>query len=173
MAAALITVAAVLLAAVVVLLVLYNRLIRLRNRADNAWHQIDVQLNRRYSLIPELQVVVEGYASHERNALDSTTEARSRAMGASGARQKYPAEENLSGAVGNLFAVAERYPELKANGEFKKFQMELANTENEIAGARKYYNGAVMYYDNARQGFPGNIVARLMPRTFSGREYFE
>lgn len=164
---------ALLLAAVAALLLLYNRLVRLRNRVDNAWHQVDVQLSRRHSLIPALQVVVEGYAGHERQALDSATRARSRAMEAGGAGRRYKAEEDLSGAVGGLFALGERYPELKADREFDKLQKELANTENEIAGARKYYNGTVMYYDNARQGFPGNIVARLFRRSFTDREYFE
>lgn len=173
MLAVLIVVGAVFLGAGTAFLLLYNRLVRLRNRADNAWHQVDVQLSRRHSLIPGLRVVVEGYASHERQALEAAAAARSHAMDARGARLKYPAEEGLSGAVGGLFALAERYPDLKADGEFKKLQQELSNTENEIAGARKYYNGTVMYYDNARQGFPGNIVARLFPRSFTDREYFE
>lgn len=173
MLAAVIVIAALLLILIVVFLFLFNRLVRLRNKTDNAWHQIDVQLKRRYDLVPELAVVVEGYASHERETLESAAAARSRAISASSVSEQGPAEDGLTGAVGGLLALAESYPDLKANQDFLKFQAELATTENRIAGSRKYYNGAVMYYDNARQGFPGNIVARLFPRRFTDRDYFE
>lgn len=173
MLAAVIVIAALLLILIVVFLFLFNRLVRLRNKTDNAWHQIDVQLKRRYDLVPELAVVVEGYASHERETLESAAAARSRAISASSVSEQGPAEDGLTGAVGGLLALAESYPDLKANQDFLKFQEELSTTENRIAGARKYYNGAVMYYDNARQGFPGNIVARLFTGKFPGRDYFE
>lgn len=170
---ALIVAAAVLLVVLAAFLVLYNRLVRLRNKTDNAWHQIDVQLKRRYDLVPQLAEVVKGYASHERGTLESAAEARARALKASRVSEQGPAEDNLTGAVGRLLALAESYPDLKANTDFIKFQEELSTTENRIAGSRKYYNGAVMYYDNARQGFPGNMVARLFADKFPGRDYFE
>lgn len=170
---ALIVAAGVLFVALAAFLVLYNRLVRLRNKTDNAWHQIDVQLKRRYDLLPQLAEVVKGYASHERGALESAAEARSRALRASGVSEQGPAEDDLTGAVGRLLALAESYPDLKADTDFLKFQEELSTTENRIAGSRKYYNGAVMHYDNARQGFPGNVVARLFHDKFQGRDYFE
>jgi LemA protein len=173
MTALMITIAAVLVLLLCALVILFNRLIRLRNRCDNAWHQIDVQLKRRYDLVPELAEVVKGYASHEREALESVARARTRAVEAAGVSAQGPAEDRLTGAIAGVYAVAERYPDLKANKDFLKFQRELSSTETDIAGARKYYNGAVMYYDNARMSFPGNIVARLFRGTFTGREYFE
>ncbi|MHB8893695.1 MAG: LemA family protein [Candidatus Geothermincolia bacterium] len=167
----------VVVAFVVLLLVafalLYNRLVRLRNKVDNAWHQIDVQLKRRYDLLPELARVVKGYAEHEKETFESVTRARSEAMSAATVASKGPAEDNLTGAAGNLIALVEKYPDLKANQEFLEYQKELATTEARIAGSRKYYNGSVMYYDNARQGFPGSMVAKMFPRSFTGRDYFE
>ncbi len=173
MLVALIVAASILAALAAVLLLLYNRLIRLRNKTDNAWHQIDVQLKRRYDLVPELAAVVEGYALHERETLELTAAARGRAMSAASVGEQGPAEDGLTAAIGSLIALGENYPDLKANQDFIKFQKELATTENRIAGARKYYNGAVMYYDNARQGFPGNMVARLFRGSFPDRDYFE
>jgi LemA protein len=173
MLAAIIVIAALPIALFGVFLFFFNRLVRLRNKTDNAWHQIDVQLKRRYDLVPELARVVKGYASHERETLESATAARSQAIGASSVSEQGPAEDYLTGAVGSLLALAERYPDLKANQDFLKFAKELSSTENRIAGARKYYNGALMYYDNARQGFPGNIVAHMFAGTFPDRDYFE
>jgi LemA protein len=173
MMVAIVLIAAVLALAAVALLFLFNRLIRLRNKADNAWHQIDVELERRYDLLPKLAVVVKGYASHERETLETVARARAQAIKAEGAGEQGPAENNLTAAIGGVLAVAERYPDLKANRDFLEYQQELAGTENRIAGARKYYNGAVMYYNNARQSFPGNIVRRLSPGRFAGRDYFE
>ncbi len=168
-----IAIAAVLVVLLGAFLLLFNRLVRLRNKTDNAWHQIDVQLKRRYDLVPELAEVVKGYASHEKGTLESAASARTRAMSAGSINEQGPAEDGLTGAVGSLLALAESYPDLKANQEFLKFQEELSSTETRIAGARKYYNGAVMYYDNARQGFPGNIVARIFSNSFPDRDYFE
>jgi LemA protein len=173
MLTAVIVIVALLVVALAAFLILFNRLVRLRNKTDNAWHQIDVQLKRRYDLVPELAEVVKGYASHERETLESAASARTRAMSAASVGEQGPAEDGLTGAVGSLLALAESYPDLKANQEFLKFQAELSSTETRIAGARKYYNGAVMYYDNARQGFPGNIVARVFSNSFPTREYFE
>jgi LemA protein len=173
MVVAIIIVAAVILLALIAYGLLFNRLIRLRNKVDTAWHQIDVQLKRRYDLLPELSEVVKGYSAHETDTFELVAKARARAMSTSSVAEQGPAEDNLTGAIGNLFAVVEKYPDLKANEEFLKYQKEIATTENRIAGARKYYNGAVMYYDNAREGFPGNIVSRTMPGRFTARDYFE
>ena len=156
-----------------VFLFLFNRLVRLRNKVDNALHQIDVELKRRYDLVPELAEVVKGYAGHEKTTFESVTRARTDAMNAGSVGEKGPAEDGLTGAIGTLFAVAESYPDLKANEEFLKFQAALSSTETRIAGSRKYYNGAVMYYDNSRHGFPGNIVAGTFKSSFGPREYFE
>ncbi len=173
MTGAIIAVVAVLVVVLAALLVLFNRLVRLRNKTDNAWHQIDVELNRRHDLVPELSEVVKGYASHEKGVLVSAAEARGRAMNAGSVSEKGPAEDSLTGAIGGLLAVAESYPDLKANQDFLKFQAQLSQTETRIAGARKYYNGSVMYYDNARESFPGNVVAGMMKNSFGPREYFE
>ena len=169
----LIAIAVVLVLAVGFLLTLFNRLVRLRNKVDNAWSQIDVQLKRRYDLLPALSEVVKGYTSHEREVLTSAAEARAGAISASSVGDKGPAEETLTGAIGGVLALAEKYPDLKANVEFLKFQAQLATTENRIAGARKYYNGAVMYYNNAREAFPGNLVARMFRSRFTDRDYFD
>jgi len=152
---------------------LYNRLIRLRNKVDTAWHQIDVELNRRHDLVPELTEVVKGYAGHESQTFESVASARSRAMAAEAPGEKAPVEDELSGALGNVIAVAESYPDLKANQDFLKLQKQLTETETRIAGSRKYYNGAVMYYDNARQGVPGRFVADMFKKSFGPRDYFE
>jgi len=173
MTAVLIAVAVLVVLITTIFLLLFNRMIRLRNKVDNAWHQIDVELNRRHDLVPELAEVVKGYASHERQAFEQAAQARAGAMGAPSVGERGPAEDNLTGAIGNLIAVAEGYPELKANSDFLKFQKQLSETETRIAGSRKYYNGAVMYYSNARESFPGNIVAKVFAGSFKPREYFE
>lgn len=151
----------------------FNRLIRLRNRVDNAWRQIDVELNRRHNLIPRLLSIVEGYAAHEQETLEDVASARVRGVSADSVGEQSRAENCITEALGHMFLVVESYPQLKANQDFMEFQQELARTENNIAGSRKYYNGAVMYYDNARESFPGNVVAKLLPRVFGDREYFE
>jgi LemA protein len=151
---------------------LFNKLVRFRNRVDNAWHQIDVQLNRRADLIPNLVETVKGYASHERETFEKVTEARAALVKAGTVGESAQAEGMLGQALKSLFAVAEAYPELKANQNFLALQEELAGTENKISYARQFYNDSVMSYDIARQRFPANIIAS----TFGfkeEREYFE
>jgi LemA protein len=161
---------------VVVLLVLvfilsYNGLVRLRNRIDNAWSQIDVQLKRRYDLIPNLVETVKGYASHERQVLENVTQARANAINAQGPAQQADAENMLSGALKSLFAVAEAYPDLKANQNFLSLQEELTSTEDRVAYARQFYNDSVLSYNNKLQTFPRNVIAGMF--NFEKREYFE
>lgn len=156
-----------------VLVVYYNLLVRRRNRVDNAWHQIGVQLNRRHDLVPALVETVKGYVSQERNVFEEAARSRSWADRASGPGEQGRAEKAVSGSFKELFAVSEEYPDIKSSQDFLDLQEELARTETRIAGARKYYNGAVMYYDNSRQGFPGSAVARLFKSRFPDREYFE
>ncbi|MGV8082372.1 MAG: LemA family protein [Coriobacteriia bacterium] len=150
---------------------IYNRLVLLRNRVDNAWSQIDVQLKRRYDLIPNLVETVKGYAKHESGVFERVTAARSAAMGAQGVEQRAEAENMLTGALKTLFAVAEAYPELKANTNFLQLQDQLADTENKIAYSRQFYNDTVMTYNTATQTFPNNVLAGMFG--FKAREYFE
>lgn len=150
---------------------IYNRLVLLRNRVDNAWSQIDVQLKRRYDLIPNLVETVKGYAKHESGVFERVTEARSAAMGAQGVEQRAEAENVLTGALKTLFAVAEAYPDLKANTNFLQLQDQLTDTENKIAYSRQFYNDTVMTYNTATQTFPNNILAGIFG--FGTREYFE
>ncbi len=149
----------------------YNRLIRLRNRIENAWSQIDVQLKRRYDLIPNLIETVKGYAAHEREVFQKVTEARARAINASTVKEQGQAENALAATLKTLFAVAENYPELKANQNFLLLQEELAGTESKIAYARQFYNDSVMTYTMACQTFPSSAVARTF--NFPEKEYFE
>jgi LemA protein len=148
---------------ILILIGLYNGLVRARNNVQNAWNQIDVQLKRRYDLIPNLVETVKGYAKHEREVLENVTKARNLAMGAQGSGRagQIQAEAQLGTALANLFAVAEAYPDLKANQNFLKIQEELTSTENKIAFARQYYNDGVMAYNNKRQEFPGVLVAGM------------
>jgi len=150
---------------------IYNRLITLRNRVDNAWSQIDVQLKRRYDLIPNLVETVKGYASHESGVFEAVTKARSAAINATGIEQQGMAENQLSGALKSLFAVAEAYPDLKANTGFLDLQAQLSEAENKIAYARQFYNDSVMSFNTAIQSFPNNILAGMF--NFTAREYFE
>ena len=150
---------------------LYNRLVRLRNRAENAWAQVEVQLKRRHDLIPNLVETVKGYAGHERAALDSVTEARTSAQRATTVEQQAKAESGLTAALGRLFAVAEAYPQLRATENFQQLQSELEETEDKIAVARQLYNDAVLSYDNARETVPTSLVAGLIG--FAPRPYFE
>jgi LemA protein len=149
----------------------YNRLVKLRNRIENAWSQIDVQLRRRYDLIPNLIETVKGYAAHEREVFQKVTEARSRAISAQTVGDQGKAENMLTGALKSLFAVAERYPDLKANQNFMMLQEELAGTEGKIAYSRQFYNDTVMKYDTVREIFPSSMIANMFH--FKEREYFE
>ena len=149
----------------------YNRLINLRNRCDNAWAQVDVQLRRRYDLIPNLVETVKGYAKHEREVFQKVTEARAKAINAGTVKEQGEAENMLTGALKSLFAVVENYPELKANQNFLLLQEELAGTEGKIAYARQFYNDSVMKFNVKQQVFPSNIVANMF--NFKESEYFE
>ena len=160
-----------LLAVAGLLIGLYNRIIVLRNRVDNAWAQIDVQLKRRYDLIPNLMETVKGYASHESETFQKVTEARNMAINAEGPAAQAQAENMLSSTLKSLFAVAEAYPELKANENFMNLQEELTDTESKIAYARQFYNDSTMSYNTGIQTFPQNVFAGMFG--FSAREYFE
>ena len=150
---------------------LYNSLVRLRNQAEEGWSDIDVQLKRRYDLIPNLVETVKGYAKHEEGVFTKVTEARNMAMSATGAEAKGQAENMLSGALKSLFAVAESYPDLKASANFGKLQDELSDTENKIQAARRFYNGIVRDFNTAVQVFPTNVFANMLG--FKAREFFE
>lgn len=150
---------------------IYNRLVNLKNRAEEGWSDIDVQLKRRYDLIPNLVATVKGYAKHEDTVFSKVTEARTRAMGAQNIQAKGEAENMLSGALKSLFAVAESYPELKASANFSKLQDELADTENKIQAARRFYNSMVRDLNTLIETFPSNIIANLFK--FTRREFFE
>ncbi len=161
---------------VLVLLVLwaivaYNRFVTLIQRAKEAWADIDVQLKRRYDLIPNLVETVKGYATHERTAFEEVTTARARAMNAGGVAEKGKAENMLTEALKTVFAVAEAYPDLKANTNFLELQRELSDTENKIQAARRFYNGNVRDLNTAIQVFPSNIIAGMF--RFEPREFFE
>jgi len=149
----------------------YNSLIRLRNRTDEAWSDIDVQLKRRYNLIPNLVETVKGYATHERELFEKVTKARTAAMGAQDPADKAQAENALSGTLKSLFAVAENYPELKANQNFLELQRELSDTENKIQAARRFYNGNVRDFNIKIQKFPNTLVAGTLG--FKKRDFFE
>jgi LemA protein len=148
----------------------YNSLIRRRNQVDEAWSDIDVQLKRRYDLIPNLVETVKGYATHEKSVFEQVTLARSAAMGATDPMAKSQAENALAGTLKSLFAVAEAYPDLKASDNFGKLQDELSDTENKIQAARRFYNGNVRDYNTALQVFPNSMVAG--PFGFTAREFF-
>ena len=156
---------------VIALITLYNRFVRLRNRVDNAWAQIEVQLKRRWDLIPNLVETVRGYAEHERGTFEAVTEARANAQRAQGPAETAAAEGILGAALGRLFAVAEAYPELQADENFRQLQDELAGTENRIAVSRQVYNDTVLTFNNAIQTFPGVVLAG--PFGFAQREFFE
>jgi len=150
---------------------IYNALVTLRNRCNNAWAQVDVQLRRRYDLIPNLVETVKGYAKHEREVFQNVTEARSKAINASSVKEQGEAENMLTGTLKTLFAVVENYPELKANQNFLMLQEELAGTEGKIAYARQFYNDLVMRFNVKQQVFPSNIIANMF--NFKEKEYFE
>ena len=149
----------------------YNRLVRLRVRTENAWSQIDVQLRRRYDLIPNLIETVKGYAAHEREVFEEVTQARSAAQGATGVQAQAQAENQLTRSLGRLIAVAENYPQLKASQNFLSLQEELTGTESRIAFSRQFYNDQVANLNTLIGTFPSNIIAKL--GHFTPREFFE
>ena len=155
----LIVLLAIVLLIALILVLLYNNLVRLRNRVDNAWAQVEVQLKRRWDLIPNLVETVKGYASHERETFEAVTAARANAQQARTPADTASAEGILGAALGRLFAVAEAYPELQADENFRQLQTELAETENRVAVARQVYNDSVLTYNNAIQTFPGLVIA--------------
>ena len=163
-----IVILAVLLA--VFLVSIFNSLVQLRQRVKNAWSQVDVQLKRRYDLIPNLVNTVKGYAQHEKATLESVTQARNMAMTAGNVKEQAEAENMLSGALRSLFAVAEAYPELKANTNFLQLQGELSDTESKIAFARQFYNDTVQKFNTKIEVFPNNLVAGLLG--FQMADYF-
>ena len=149
----------------------YNRLVRLRVRTENAWSQIDVQRRRRYDLIPNLVEAVKGYAAHEREVFEEVTKARAQAEAASGVKDQAQAENQLTAGIRRLIAVAENYPQLKANENFLALQEELTGTESKIAFARQFYNDQVQSLNTLIQSFPSRIVASL--GGFKPREFFD
>lgn len=161
----------ILIILVIWIIVIYNGLITLRTRTKEAWADIDVQLKRRYDLIPNLVETVKGYVQHEKETFKAVTEARARAIGAGNVKEKAEAENMLSGALKSLFAVSESYPELKANENFLELQKELSDTENKIQSARRFYNGLVRDF-NIKQGiFPNNLIVGML--RFEKSEFFE
>ena len=165
----------VILAIVVVMIglgvLLYNRLIHLRNKVEEAWAQIDVQLQRRHDLIPNLVNTVKGYAEHEKSVFEEVTAARAAAVSAQGAAAAGQAEDALGAALGRLFAVAENYPQLKADANFRQLQEELSDTEDKVAFARQYYNDNVREWNTRISSVPDMLVARMMGAQKA--EYFE
>jgi LemA protein len=149
----------------------YNRFVTLGNRADEAWSDIEVQLKRRYDLIPNLVNTVKGYATHESTAFEKVTAARSAAMGAQTPEQHTQAENQLTGTLKSLFAIAEAYPDLKANTNFLELQRELSDTENKIQASRRFYNANVRDLITALQSFPSNIIGRMF--NIKKREFFD
>jgi LemA protein len=168
---ALIIILAIVVIAVIVFIVLYNGLVQQRNRIDNAWSQIDVQLQRRHDLIPNLVETVKGYAAHERETLDAVVRARNNAVQAQGPAEQAQAENVLTGALRQLFALSEAYPDLKANQNFLNLQEELTSSEDRVAYARQFYNDSVLKYNNKIQSIPSNMIAGMF--NFAEREYFE
>lgn len=149
----------------------YNSLVSLKNKVDNGWHQIETQLQRRFDLIPNLVETVKGYAAHESELLQKVTAQRAKMAEAGSVGEKAEADNAISGTLKSLFAVAENYPDLKANQNFKELQVELTNTENKISFARQFYNDTVTAFNTAIEVFPKNIIANML--NFKKREYFE
>jgi len=169
-------IAVIVIAVIVVLILLffwlgYNGLVKRRNQVDNAWSQIDVQLKRRHDLIPNLVETVKGYAAHERGTFEAVTQARANAINAQSPAEQAQAENVLSGALKSLFAVAEAYPDLKANQNFLNLQEELTSSEDRVAYARQYYNDSVLSYNTQIQKFPTVILAGMF--NFEKREFFD
>jgi LemA protein len=149
----------------------FNGLIRWRNRVKESWSDIDVQLKRRYDLIPNLVETVKGYAAHEKETLDAVISARAKAMGAQSVKEHAEAENMLTGALKSIFALAENYPDLKAVSSFTELQRELADTENKIQAARRFYNSNVQTFNTKQQTFPTNLIASMLG--FSAADFFE
>ncbi len=156
---------------VVTIIHMYNNLVGLRNRVKNSYAQIDVQLKRRNDLIPNLVETVKGYAGHEKGVLEEVTKARTNVMNASSIEEASEANNQLTGALKTLFAVAENYPDLKANSNFQQLQAELTETEDKISYARQFYNDVVLKYNNACQQFPSSIIAKMFG--FSEETFFQ
>jgi LemA protein len=167
----LIVLAVIVLATILYVVFAYNGMIRLRNMVDQAWSGIDVQLKRRHDLIPNLVESVKGYAAHERDVLQAVTDARAKAMSVAGPAASGAAEGVLGQALGRLLAVAEAYPQLRATENFQQLQAELSNTEDQIAAARRIYNGNVQSYNTRIQVFPNSVIAGMWH--FTPREFFE
>lgn len=161
----------VLVLGVLWVIVSYNGFVTLVNRTKEAWADIDVQLKRRYDLIPNLVNTVKGYATHESTAFEKVTQARAAAMGAGTLAEKGAAENNLAGALKSVFAISEAYPELKANQNFLSLQAELSDTENKIQAARRFYNGNVRDLNTKIESFPGNVIAGMF--NFAKQEFFQ
>ena len=171
MSTLIITILAIATVIILYIIGLFNSLIRLKNRFKEAWADIDVQLKRRYDLIPNLIETVKGYMSHESEVFQKVTEARTKAISATGAESKAQAENMLSGALKTLFAVSENYPQLRASENFLKLQEELSDTENKIQAARRFYNNNVMDFNTRQEIFPSNLIALIFG--FSKAEFFE
>lgn len=165
-----ITIIAVLVLVILYLIMAYNRFITLRTRIENAWAQIDVQLKRRYDLIPNLVSAVKGYMKHEKTTLENITKARASLLTGS-VEQKAKADNQISGALKSLFAVAESYPKLQASENFKQLQEELSGTESKIAYSRQFYNDSVLELNTKIQHFPSNIIAKLF--SFKQKDFFK
>lgn len=161
----------VIAAAVLWLIYVYNRFITLRVRFEEAWADIDVQLRRRYDLIPNLVETVKGYASHEKEAFENVTKARSQALSAQSIHDKEAADNMVTSALKSIFAIAEAYPQLRAVESFTKLQEELSDTENKIQAAHRFYNGNVMEYNVKIDTFPSNLVAKFF--NFQKKDFFE
>ena len=161
----------IILALAIVAIVIFNGLVRSRNQVDEAWSDIEVQLKRRYDLIPNLVETVKGYAKQESSVLENVTKARTMAMGAGSMAEKLKDENMLSGALKSLFAVSEAYPDLKSNQNFIKMQADLTDTEDKIQAARRFYNGNVKEFNTKIQQFPGNLFASMFG--FIKRDFFD
>ena len=161
----------IVIAIAIIAVYLYNSLVRSKNQVDEAWSDIEVQLKRRYDLIPNLVETVKGYATQESSVLENVTKARSMAMGAGSMQEKLKDENMLSGALKRLFAVAESYPDLKSNQNFMQMQKDLTDTEDKIQAARRFYNGTVRDFNTRIQQFPGNLFASIFG--FTKREFFD
>ena len=161
----------IIIAIILAIIGLYNGLVTARNKVKNAWAQIDVQLNRRADLIPNLEETVKGYAGHEKTVFEDVTAARAGLMNANGVKEINEANNQLTNTLKTLFAVAENYPELKANENFKELQAQLAQTEDKIAYSRQFYNDSVLMYNNKCQTFPSNIIANSFG--FKEADFFE
>lgn len=161
----------IIILAILWLIAVYNGLIKLKTRTDEAWSDIDVQLKRRHDLIPNLVETVKGYAAHEKEVFQKVTEARTRAMNATTTKEKAESENMLTGALKTLFAVSENYPQLRASENFQKLQDELTDTENKIQAARRFYNGNVRDFNIKIKVFPNNLIAGMLK--FKAFEFFE